>query len=65
MERVLISLPIRYGELTIPIFHEAVENEFLSSSKTTSELVVLIKQQILQYNIIEDNLKKHKTEIKK
>ena len=65
MKRVLISLPIRFGELTIPIFHEVAENEFLSSSKTTSELAVLIKQQILQYNIVEDNLKKHKTEIKK
>ena len=37
----------------------------MNSSKITSELTALIKQQSLQYDIIEDNLKKLKTEIKK
>ena len=37
-ERVLISLPTRYGGLTIPIFHETVGNEFMNSRKIKSEL---------------------------
>ena len=37
----------------------------MNSRKITSELTALIKQQSLQYGIIEDNLKKLKTEIKK
>ena len=37
----------------------------MNSSKITSEITALIKQQSLQYDIIEDNLKKLKTEIKK
>ena len=41
-ERVLISLPTRYGGLAIPIFHETVEIEFMNSSKITSELTALI-----------------------
>ena len=43
-ERVLISLPIRYGRLAIPIFHETAEIEFMNSSKITSELTALIKK---------------------
>ena len=35
-ERVLISLPTRYGGLDIPIFHETTEIEFMNSSKVTS-----------------------------
>ena len=41
-ERVLISLPTRYGGLAIPIFHKTVEIEFMNSSKITSELTALI-----------------------
>ena len=44
------------GGLTIPIFHETGGIAFLNSSKITSELKA--------YHIIEDNLKKLKTEIK-
>ena len=43
-ERVLISLPTRYGGLAIPIFHETAEIEFMNSSKITSELTALIKK---------------------
>ena len=43
-ERVLISLPARYGGLAIPIFQETAEIEFMNTSKITSELTVLIKQ---------------------
>ena len=39
-ERVLISLPIRYGGLAIHIFHKRAEIEFMSSSKITSKLTV-------------------------
>ena len=60
-EKVLISLPSRYGGLAIPIFHETVEIEFINSSNITSKLTALIKQQSLQYDMVEDNLKKLKT----
>ena len=43
-ERVLISLPTRYGGLIIPIFHETAEIEFMNSSKITLELTALIKK---------------------
>ena len=41
-ERVLISLPTRYVGLTISIFHEPAEIEFMNFSKITSELTALI-----------------------
>ena len=47
-ERVLISLPTRYGGLAIPIFHETAEIEFMNSIKILSELTI--------NDIIEDNL---------
>ena len=52
------------GGLSIPIFHEKVEIEFINSNKITSELATLIKQQSLQYDTHEDNVVKLKTEIK-
>ena len=51
-----MSLPTRYGEFAIPIFHETRENEIRTRS---------INLKSLQYDLIEDNLKKLKTEIKK
>ena len=51
-----MSLPTRYGEFAIPIFHETTENEIRTRS---------INLKSLQYDLIEDNLKKLKTEIKK
>ena len=41
-ERVLISLPTRYGGLAIPIFHETAEIEFMNTSKIPSELTAVI-----------------------
>ena len=43
--------------MAIPVIHKTAEIEFMNSSKVTSELTA--------YDIIEDNLKKLKTEIKK
>ena len=43
-ERVLISLHSRYGGLTISIFHETAEIEFMICSKTKSELTALIRK---------------------
>ena len=43
-ERVLISLPTSYGRLSIPIFHETAEIEFMNTSKITSELTALTKK---------------------
>ena len=37
-ERVLISLPTRYGGLAISIFHETAKIEFMNASKITSGL---------------------------
>ena len=42
-EKVLISLPTRYGRLVFLTFHE-VEVEFMNLSKITSEFTVLIKK---------------------
>ena len=44
MEKILISLPTRYGRLAIQIFHETAEIEFMNSSKITSEVTALIKK---------------------
>lgn len=60
-ERLLISLSIWYDGLTMPIFYEITEIDFMTSCKITSELTTLIQQQSLQYNVHEDNLKKLKT----
>ena len=65
LERVLIFLPAKYGGLAIPIFRETAQIEFMNSTKITSELTTLIKQQSLQYDIHQDNLKKLKSKIKK
>ena len=51
--------------MAILIFPETAEIEFINPRKITAELKILIKQQSLQCDVIEDNLKKLKTEIKK
>ena len=51
--------------MAIPIFRETAQIEFMNSTKITSELTTLIKQQSLQYDIHQDNLKKLKSKIKK
>ena len=50
--------------MTIRIIHERAKIELMNSSKIASELIALIKKS-LQYDIIEDNLKKLNSEIKK
>ena len=50
--------------MTIRIIHETAKIELMNSSKIASELIALIKKS-LQYDIIEDNLKKLNSEIKK
>ena len=37
-ERVIVSLPTRYGRLVIPILHETAKIEFMNTSKIISEL---------------------------
>ena len=59
------TLSTRYSGLAILIFPETAEIEFINPRKITAELKILIKQQSLQCDVIEDNLKKLKTEIKK
>ena len=56
-ERVLISLSTRYGGLAIPVFHEAMETEFMNSSKITSELTasgegISISRNVASLNIL-------------
>ena len=50
-ERVLLSLPARYGGLGIPIFHSIAAFEYENSRKITSTLRNLIKDQNTQYSI--------------
>ena len=59
-EKVLISLPTRYGELVISVFHQTGEIEFMNSSKITSELKTLIKPHSSECDIHEGNLRSSK-----
>ena len=63
-ERVLLSLPARFGGLGIPLFHENAGIEFENSRKLTSSLTDLIKNQSVLYSVNGTEQKKIKTTIK-
>ena len=44
-ERVMVSLPTKFGGLGIPLFHENAGTEFENSRKLTSSLTDLIENQ--------------------
>ena len=63
-ERVLLSVPARFGGLGIPLFHENAGIEFENSRKLTSSLTDLIKDQSVLYSVNGIEQKKIKTTIK-
>ena len=63
-ERKLLSLPTRYGELAIPVFHEQAEVEYIKSRRITTELASLITDQQMEYKVDEVAIKKIKLQIK-
>ena len=63
-ERVLLSLPARFGGLGIPLFHENAGIEFENSRKLTLSLTDLIKDQSVLYSVNGIEQKKIKTTIK-
>ena len=63
-ERNLLSLPTRYGELAIPVFHEQAEVEYIKSRRITTELASLITDQQMEYKVDEVAIKKIKLQIK-
>ena len=42
---ILLSLPVRFGGLAIPLFHNDAKYEYENSRKLTSSLTQLIKDQ--------------------
>ena len=56
-ERLLTSLPIRFGGLDIPCFHNEAIYEYENSRKLTSSLSELIKEQNQIYTIDELDVK--------
>jgi len=64
-DRLLISLPVRYGGLAIPILtDELTDVEYENSRKVTSTLSQLIINQNLEYKVNQNDIKKIKNEIK-
>ena len=63
-ERVFLSLTERYGRLGIPIFHIIASFEYENSSKITSTLGNLIKDQNTQYSIDQVGISNIKSTIK-
>ena len=64
-ERKLLSLPTRFGGLTIPIFYEKAEAKNNNSRKLTAQLALMIQNQIKQYAVEKTQIKITKQVIKK
>ena len=63
-ERLLLSLPLRFGGLAIPLFHKDAQYEYENSRKLTSSLAKLIKEQNQMYIVNELEIKLIKGNIK-
>ena len=59
--RILLSLPVRFGGLAIPLFHNDAKYEYGNSRKLTSPLTQLIKDQYQIYSVNEMEQKSIKT----
>ena len=62
-ERLLLSLPTRYGGLAIPIFNEISSLQHLYSRRITKSLSDAIREQKLGYDIDEAKVKEEKNKI--
>ena len=63
IERKLISLPVRFGGLGIPIFSEIAQQEYVFSKRVTSQLSMNIKQPATELTLNSNEMKKTKIEI--
>ena len=63
-ERILLFLPVRFGGLAIPLFHNDAKYEYENSRKLTSSLTQLIKDQYQIYSVNETEQKSIKLNIK-
>ena len=63
IERKLISLPVRFGGLGIPIFSEIAYQEYVFSKRVTSQLSMNIKQPATELTLNNNEMKKTKIEI--
>ena len=64
-ERKLLSLPVRLGGLSIPIFADIADREFENSKQITSQLSTNIKNQIIDYTFDQQQHNNDKKEITK
>ena len=63
IERKLISLPVRFVGLGIPIFSEIAYQEYVFSKRVTSQLSKYIKQEATELTLNNNEMKKKKIEI--
>ena len=63
-ERVLLSLPTRYGGLNVPFFHETAKFEYENSRIITKQLTNLIINQDPIYTVNTSEVSKIKSKIK-
>ena len=63
-ERILLSLPTRFGGLNIPLFHELSKIEYENSRKITKGLTTLITKQDVNYTVSSTELSNLKCQIK-
>eukprot|EP00794_Sanderia_malayensis_P014538 gene14538-16041_t len=63
IERELISLPVRFGGLGIPVFSEIADQEYDFSKRVTIQLSTNIKQQTTELTLNNSELKKTKNQI--
>ena len=68
-DRILLSLPVRFDGLAIPLFHNDAKYEYENSPKLTSSLTQVIKDQYKIYSVnkaeqslIKSNIKINKEE---
>ena len=60
-DRILLSLPVRFGGLAIPLFHNNAKYDYQNSRKLTLSLTQLIKDQYHIYSVSETEQKSIKS----
>ena len=63
-DRILLSLPVRFGGLAIPLFHNDAKYDYQNSRKLTLSLTQLIKDQYHIYSVNETEQKSIKSNMK-
>ena len=60
----MLSLPVKFGGLAIPLFHNDAKHEYENSRKLTSSLALLIKDEYQIHSVNETEQKSVKLNIK-